>query len=192
VRDYFLFTNGWATYDLHSVHAMDGLGDLAMLRLSDGRLYFSKLHYCMGITDMMQPSGPEQSTQPANADDFLKGVGRYQQWTLLSSDEGLLGAVICLDADRPKQKKKSLWVSIRDANSKEGANLFEARYAFTANNLAWTSHWNSNEDLAIVVFDNNRNPMTASMEEPQRPTNYLGTLRFSRDKQTGRFTTEEQ
>lgn len=191
VPGYFIFKNGWAAYDHHSVHAMDGLGDLAVLRLSDGRLYFSKLHYCCGMTDMMQPSGPEQLPQAEDAEDFLAGTGRYQQWTLLSSGERLLGMVICPEADRPHGRKKSLWVVIIDPKGGNQRPRFERRYTFSGNFLAWTTQWNSDDDLAVVVFDNNRSPMMVSGDESVLPTNYLATLRFHRDRQTGRFTATE-
>lgn len=42
-------------------------------------------------------------------------------------------------------------------------------------------------DAYDAVFDNNRSPMMVSGNESGLPTNYLATVRFHRDKQTGRF-----
>ena len=91
------------------------------------------------------------------------------------------------EADRPRGRKKSLWVVITDPKAGIQTPRFERRYAFSGNFLAWTTQWTSDDDLAVVVFDNNRSPMMVSGNESGLPTNYLATLRFHRDKQTGRF-----
>ena len=192
VPGYFVFSNGWAAYDLHSFHASDGMGDIALLRLSDGRLYTSKMHFCGGITDMMQPSGSEQLPRPADAKDFFENCGRFQQWNLLSPDGRLSCAVICPDADRAKKTKKALWVSISAPHGNSETNLFERRYTFSGNYVEWTTRWNSNEDLVIDVFDYVLNPMTHLGPEAELPTNHLATLSFHRDRRTGRFTDEKR
>ncbi len=171
---------------------MDGMGDLALLRLSDGRLYFSKLHYCCGITDTMPYSDTEQLPQPADAADFLTGVGRCQQWILLSSDYRLRCTVVCPDADRPIKNKKSLWISISDSDAGNETSLFERRYTFSGSFIAWSTRWDSNENVTVDVFDCIRNPMMQSVNESDMPTNHLATLEFHRDKQTGRFTDGQQ
>lgn len=79
--DYLVFSNGWAAYKLHSWHANDGMGDIALMKTSDGPVYFSDFHFCGGITtDMeLQPNG-EIKTRPRDAKDFLKHYANRQSW----------------------------------------------------------------------------------------------------------------
>jgi hypothetical protein len=73
-QGYLLFSNGWAGYRIHTTHACDGLGNMALVRTPDGVLYLSKLHYCGGIGEWMVPP-PATSLGPPMQESFLRGRG---------------------------------------------------------------------------------------------------------------------
>jgi hypothetical protein len=72
-EDYLIFSNGWAAYKIHSIHANDGMGDIALLRGSDGVLYWSQFHFCGGIiSDFRDSLNLRESGRPENLKDFLE------------------------------------------------------------------------------------------------------------------------
>ena len=189
-RDHLIFSNGWAAYKIHTVHHGKEVGDIAILRLADNRYYSSKLHYCSGgLSSLLPRSDPDGiAPRPADAQDFLDNIGKRQQWNLLSPEGRLRCAIICPNADRRRTKRKVLWVSINTGDASGDTNLFERRYSFPGNHLAWKTHWNSDESLVLSVFDYAVSPMTRPSYHPEQRSNHLATLEFHRNKQTGRFT----
>jgi hypothetical protein len=126
--------------------------------------------------------------QPADAQDFLVNCGRFQQWSLLSPDGRVRCAVICRRADSGGKPERALWVSISAGDRNRETNLFEHCYTVSGYFIAWTTRWNSSDDLTIEVFSHYRNPMHNSSDQEQSPTNHLATLEFHRDPQTGKFS----
>ena len=184
---YLIFSNSWAAYRIHTSHSSRLIGEVALLRTSDGRIYSSKLHYCVGIADWMLRSEGEIPC-PADADDFFGNQGKRQQWNLLSPDGRVMCVVFCSSSRSPR---KTLWISIGNCDDSNATNFFVGRYPFTGEYLGWTTHWNSGDDLSVDVFAYVRNPLAEYPKDRDVPTNYLATLTFHRDRQTGRFTATE-
>ncbi|HWI57304.1 MAG TPA: hypothetical protein VNZ22_08760 [Bacillota bacterium] len=71
--NYLIFSNGWAAYKMHSFHANDGMGDIALLRGPDGVLYSSRFHFCGGIiSDFRDPANTAEKSRPKDLKDFLQ------------------------------------------------------------------------------------------------------------------------
>jgi len=188
VSDYLLFSNGWAAYKIHTTHQGDPIGDIALLRTSSGEYYSSKLHYCTGLRNMMRDKDPQW---PEDANDFLDYYGRDQQWNLLSQDNRVW-CVVTSARRRHLRSVKSLRVWIGSRDGATDSTQFENRYKITAGFISWKVRWNSNEQLDLTVFDYGRFTPYMYGHESYLQSNYIKTITFRRDKQTGRFTDSEK
>src|SRR5262245_6087506 len=45
---YMIFEDGWARFIHHTFHSSERIGDVALLRASDGSIYVSRFHFCVG------------------------------------------------------------------------------------------------------------------------------------------------
>jgi hypothetical protein len=71
--EYLIFSNGWAAYKMHSVHANDGMDDLGLMRSSSGNFYFSHFHFCGGFnSDFRDLQNLAEKGCPRDVQDFLK------------------------------------------------------------------------------------------------------------------------
>lgn len=181
---YLIFSNGWAAYKVHTHHDDRLIGDIALLRLADGRIYSSRHHYCSSIRRLMTRVDGNPP-QPHDFEDFFNNRARHQEWNLLSPDGRLMCAVM---DPRSRKVEKAIWVSIGDCDDSSATNFFVGRYTFSGDFLGWSTHWKSSDELAVDVFTYARNPFMDSDNARVNPTNCLSTLEFHRDKQTGRFT----
>ena len=73
-QGYLIFSNGWAAFAFHTFHDSRKVGDIALLRTSDGVCYVSHYHFCVGEDEFFgQP-------QPRDVAQFLKIYGAKQGW----------------------------------------------------------------------------------------------------------------
>lgn len=112
-----VFSNGWAAYRVHSVHDSDGLADMALLRGSDGRLFFSTKHFCSGnismeLTDSNLPA-------PADLEEFLRKRAARQEWQPFPDGEGQVRCLVIQHPGpsllRPKTSRNWVWISVNEA-----------------------------------------------------------------------------
>ncbi|MGC3961552.1 MAG: hypothetical protein QM813_27600 [Verrucomicrobiota bacterium] len=78
-KGYLLFVKGWAAFESHSSHDSARIGDIGLLRTSDGAFYTNDFHYCLGESEY---HGSKQA-QPNNFLDFLERYGNTQKWKQL-------------------------------------------------------------------------------------------------------------
>ena len=72
---FLVFSNGWASFACHTIHDSEDIGDVALLRTSDGVFYVSYYHFCMG-------EGSFAATeQPKDFPQFLEFFEVDQKWT---------------------------------------------------------------------------------------------------------------
>ena len=71
---YMLFSDGWAIFVAHTFHESERIGDVALLRTSDGGLYISHFHFCVGVTEYVG------RPRPQNIQDFLRKYGGVHGW----------------------------------------------------------------------------------------------------------------
>jgi hypothetical protein len=74
-QGYLTFSNGWASFDFHTFHDSEKIGDIALLRTSDGVYYTSHFHFCVGETEF------SSQPQPRDISQFLEIYGAKQGWT---------------------------------------------------------------------------------------------------------------
>lgn len=72
---YLVFTNGWASFAFNTFHESTKIGDIALLRTSDGAYYISHYHFCMGESEF------NDVPMPMNFSQFLGTFGVQQGWT---------------------------------------------------------------------------------------------------------------
>ena len=77
-RGYLLFVDSWAVFAAHTLHASERIGDVALLQASDGAIYISHFHFCVGLGEF------SDQPQPKDLQDFLQEYGAKQQWQRLS------------------------------------------------------------------------------------------------------------
>lgn len=65
---YLLFSNGWASFACHTIHDSEEIGDVALLRTSDGAIYISHYHFCVGEGEFWF----SHRAQPKNFSKFLE------------------------------------------------------------------------------------------------------------------------
>lgn len=181
---YLIFTNGWAAYKYHSFHANDGLYDFTVMRLSDGRFFISKRHFCTGMINEMAGRATNDLTQPLDANEFLNTYARNLELTEFSLDQKLKCAVICPEGSHSLHSKKSLWVWISDGSQK---TLLERGYPIKGSYVACVTHWVSPDEVTVDIVDWRR------FEPPEEsfPSQPIIKLSFHRDKQTGLFAGPE-
>jgi len=74
-QGYLIFSNGWASFAFHTFHDSTKIGDVALLRTSEGVFYVSHFHFCVGETEFTsQP-------QPRDVSQLLEIYGAKQGWT---------------------------------------------------------------------------------------------------------------
>jgi hypothetical protein len=73
-QGYLVFSNDWASFAFHTFHDSTKIGDIALLRTSDGVLYVSHFHFCIGETEYY--GWP----QPRDFSSFLEIFGAKQGW----------------------------------------------------------------------------------------------------------------
>jgi hypothetical protein len=73
---FILFTNGWASFAYHTFHDSEEIGDVALLRTSDGIFYVSHFHFCVGEAEFWAP----HKIQPKDFSQFLELYGAKQDW----------------------------------------------------------------------------------------------------------------
>lgn len=189
-RDYLLFSNGWAGYRIHTTHAEDGLGNMALLRTDDGALYLSKLHYCVGIGEWMVPTISELP-QPASAGEFLSGLGKYQEWNRLSSDGRVACVIRKLDMERT-QNSYRIWIWIGRMDGSSQAALLDEQYVIPRSYLAWSTHWVSNERVEVDFYNYNGKSLQSVLDpDEDLSSNHLSTFTFHLDHNTLKFTDKD-
>lgn len=72
---YLVFSNGWAAFACHTFHDSEEIGDIALLRTTDGIFYVSHYHFCCGETIF------DCGDQPKDFSQFLEAFGAKQNWT---------------------------------------------------------------------------------------------------------------
>lgn len=189
-QDYLLFSNGWAGYRIHTSHACDGLGNMALLRTKDGTLYLSKLHFCVGIADWMVPA-TNDPPRPADATEFLAVYGKYQQWNRLSPDGRLACVIRSPDVERFREKRR-VWVWIGRTGGPNRTTLLDEQYQVPRSAVAWSTHWISDERLNVEFYNyNGRDLLSVFDPDEDVSSNHIATLAFHLDHNTGKFTDKE-
>lgn len=82
-QGYLLFTNGWACFTSHTVHSSGRVGDIGLLRASDGSFYISHFHFCVGLDEYSQQVHPPEQRQarPRDIGHFIELYGQTHGWT---------------------------------------------------------------------------------------------------------------
>ncbi len=71
-KGYLVFSNGWASFTSHSSHDSEKIGDVSLLRTSDGDYYISDFHFCLGVCEF--------SIRPKDFSEFLALYGDKHHW----------------------------------------------------------------------------------------------------------------
>jgi len=194
---FLLFSNGWAAYEIHNLHGL-GSFDTAILRTSDGAYYMSPLHYhnLMGFM-----KGPKFETPPASFADFLQNYGCAQEWAVLSPDGRLHCAVVLnggYKSPHPKRGKQTLNVWINQTTEMDGeSNLYAGRLSVVGSYVCWGTRWLANRQIAVDICDYpEKDYAPGGFYHQHDPglfyfhghSNYLTTITFGPDRQTGRYT----
>ena len=187
--NYLIFSNGWATYKIHTIHKGEDVGDTTVLRTSEGAFYLCHTHFCTGITKLMHPSPFDEQpcAQPLDAKDFFENVGRLQGWNLINIDNQLWFVINVPREPDKELGKKPFWVWIASVEGTNQITLFENRYTVSGNYVSWNTHWLTNDFLVVDVYDYGTGRSAGMYPESLR-SNHIKSLTFFRDKQTGKFT----
>ena len=87
VASYLVFSNDWAAFTNHSLHAPDELGEIALLRTSDGRIYRTKHHFCNDINEfMIEAEQLHHNLQPSDLQQFFSVYGTNKNWQPLAGN----------------------------------------------------------------------------------------------------------
>jgi len=128
-------------------------------------------------------------TRPADAAEFLRRQGRLQGWDLFSPDNQIWCVVNSEGEPSLFRPKKTIWVWISGAQGSNRATLFEHRYTVNGRYVLSATHWLSNEPSSVEIYDYGRMSLRSQAESLR--SNHIMSIRFSRDKQIGRFIQEE-
>lgn len=183
---FILFTNGWAAYQIHSMHWKGGFAT-AMLRTSDGAYYINQLHF-NNIFAWIK--GPIFEAPPGDFQDFLENYGYAQDWVPISLDGRIFCAVVLLEKSKephPKFGKKSLAVWVNERRGDGETNLYEGRIRVTGSYVCWKTRWLTNGQIAVDVCEYPGMNYAPDINGAFLRSNYLTTLTLQRDSQTGRF-----
>jgi cytochrome c1 len=71
---YLIFSNGCAACAFHTFHESEKIGDIALLRTSDGVFFTSHFHFCVGELEFLN------EPQPRDFPEFLKIYGGKHGW----------------------------------------------------------------------------------------------------------------
>ena len=85
------------------------------------------------------------------------------------------------------ETKKQLDVFIyKDVGTNE-TTLFEHRYKFVGSDMSEHVQWNSPEEVLVYVYDYGPGVSSYDAEKSHAASNYIATLSFHLEKQTGKF-----
>ena len=182
---YLIFSNGWAAYKINTIHNSSKVGDVAVLKTSDGAYYYCHSHFCTGISEWMDTGPYSIGPAPADAKDFLTHCGKFQGWNLLSADNRLW-CVINMRSSGNRDKSLRVWISSGDNTNR--TTLFDRRYNVAGEGglVSYHTRWLTNNNLAVDIFD--CGDFYESMNSHQQQSNHLKSLTFHKDSRTGRFT----
>lgn len=186
--NYLVFSNGWVGYRINTIHDDEAIGDIAVLRSSDGALYYSTQHYCVGITEWMEPefTGEVNPAPPSNLRDYLAHYGRAQRWNTLASDDGLWCLLTCPYA---RGRSKQLFVWLSEVNGTNRSTLLDYHCKVKGSHISWATHWLSNDCVTVDIYDYSDERLGGAYPATTK-SNYIKSLSFRRDKHTGRFAIE--
>ena len=71
---FLVFSNGWASFTFHTIHDSEDIGDIALLRTSDGIFYVSYFHFCVGEAEF------SSQRHPKDIAEFLELFGARHGW----------------------------------------------------------------------------------------------------------------
>jgi hypothetical protein len=77
---------------------------------------------------------------------------------------------------------------IGDKNNWNEKLVFEKKYHFTCADVGLETSWDTNNNLTAVVYDWPDGLVESDAEKQGIASNYIATLRFKFDKNTGKFT----
>ena len=75
-----------------------------------------------------------------------------------------------------------------DKNNWNEKLLFEKEYHFTCADVDLKTSWDTNNNLTAVVYDWPDGVVESAAKKQGIASNYIATLRFEFDKNTGKFT----
>jgi hypothetical protein len=184
--NYLIFSNGWAAYRINSIHDGPDVGDIAVLRTSEGAFYYSNQHYCAGITESMDPmpGAKEEIAAPSDLKDFLEHDARPQRWNAFAPGNGLWCILSCPRL-RGSKKPISVWISTGEGTNR--STLWDRRYEVSASRVSWATHWSSNDSVAVDIYDYSDTSLGGAYALSTK-SNCVMSLSFGRDNQTGQFT----
>jgi hypothetical protein len=184
--NYLIFSNSWAAYRINTIHDRPDVGDIAVLRTSDGAFYYSVQHYCVGITEWMEPfPGAEgQIAAPSDLRDFLEHYARSQRWNAFAPNNRLWCILSCPRL-RGARKPISVWISAGEGTNR--STLLDHRYEVSASHVSWAIHWPSNDCVAVDIYDCSDASLGGGYPSSTK-SNCVMSLSFRRDNQTGQFT----
>ncbi len=83
--DVIRFSDGWARFACHTFHDSERIGDIALLRASDGTFYISDFHFCVGILEYSQQllELAKRQPPPKNIGHFIEQYGPVHGWKKL-------------------------------------------------------------------------------------------------------------
>ena len=181
---YLVFSNGWAAYQLHTMHGCDGGGDVALLRTSDGSLYMSHMHFCAGIAEEIQSSPDTNTLRPADISDFLIHHAVAQRWRLVAHTNELWCVVNAAEEDFRHDKRLWIWISTADGTNR--ITLCDQQQKLRSNFASWTPRWISSDTLQIDLFDLGPLPPRSIAPAPAE-SNFVSSLIYKRDPESGKF-----
>lgn len=85
---YLFFTNGWARIISHTIHDSERVGDVALLRSSNGTLFMSRFHFCTGeyeyfVLGSVPGEADVSEGKPADIQHFIQRFGKRHDWNLV-------------------------------------------------------------------------------------------------------------
>jgi len=189
--DYLIFSNGWAAYKIHTVHDGEKVGDIAVLRASDGALYYSNEHYCVGITEWMEPHPSLEAQSPAPSDlrDFLAHYGERQDWKSFAPDNRKW-CVVNFSHPNGHQGRKpiSVWISRGEGTNR--ATLLDRRYKVSGSYVSWSTSWPSNDCVVLDIYDHGPGIRPIISYPGTLLSNHLMSLSFHLNNRTGLYEEE--
>ena len=74
LQDVLVFEKGWAAFRCCTFHRSEIIGDRAVIRTSEGKVYVSAQHFCRGIMRYWD------ERQPKDINDFLSKYEQSEHW----------------------------------------------------------------------------------------------------------------
>ena len=87
-QGYLLFTNGWACFASTTFHSSERVGDIGLLRASDGSFYICHFHFCVGLLEYRQDirRPEERQGRPQDIGQFIEHYGKINGWERLADN----------------------------------------------------------------------------------------------------------